>query len=569
MNERDILAGLKDVPWPDLECAGSPAEIPGLLRTLASGADEADEALTELACSLCHQGSVYPASEHAAPFLARIAAAGLHPELVLEVLGSIAECRDERGLSAPGAVRAAVAAQSGLLAPLLADPHPEVRAAAAWALTQAQAPALVPLLGERWNTEAHPLVRATILKALSVLAPDLAARLASGVLADSVLADGGLLLIAAAACLAAGQPWTDRLHAAATAWMADGEVLPKFWGGDHDPFEDLALALAARGEPAAAVRLIAAGLTYSTPGPSAPPARPGPRPAFRASPGPGRVRQRSAWSALELARAYRSPAEALVLPLSVAAADEDAGFSAISLLRELRGAAVAVAPPAADLPVVDQPAVTGRLAALADVPGEDRRADEALACLIELADPRAARLLARDLRHRPHALNAAANAARSQLPSSPFPPLTLSSPALPCDAALLDAVRGYLRAPELRARRVRVNVPGDLLTLVHSWGPDAAPAIPELLGLRAVPPLNVAITLTAVDPAHPDLLPRLRQIVATGRSYERTSAASRLRDLTGEDGPLLAVLEDGLRQQGYELRSTAEDIAKLGPRGRA
>jgi hypothetical protein len=213
--------------------------------------------------------------------------------------------------------------------------------------------------------------------------------------------------------------------------------------------------------------------------------------------------------------------------------------------------------------------VIARLAALADVPGEDRRADEALACLIELADPRAARLLARDLRHRPHALNAAADAARSQLPPSPspFPPPALSPPALTCDRALLDAVRGYLRAPELQARRVRINVPGDLLALVHSWGPDAAPAIPEVLGLRAVPPLNVAITLTAVDPAHPDLLPLLRQTAATGRSYERTSAASRLRDLTGEDGPLLAVLEDGLRQHGYQLRSVADDVAKLGPAG--
>jgi hypothetical protein len=155
VNERNILAGLEDVPWPDLECAGSPEETPELLRALASGAEEADDALVDLACSLCHQGSVYPASERAAPFLARIAAAGLHTEHVLEVLGSIAECRDERDLSAPGAARAAVAAQSGLLAPLLADPHPEVRAAAAWALTQAQAPGLVPLLGERWNTETH------------------------------------------------------------------------------------------------------------------------------------------------------------------------------------------------------------------------------------------------------------------------------------------------------------------------------------------------------------------------------------------------------------------------------
>jgi hypothetical protein len=82
-----------------------------------------------------------------------------------------------------------------------------------------------------------------------------------------------------------------------------------------------------------------------------------------------------------------------------------------------------------------------------------------------------------------------------------------------------------------------------------------------------VHPLNVAITLTAVDPAHPGLLPLLRQTAATGRGRERTIATSRLRDLTGEDGPLLAMLEDGLRQHGYQLGSVAEDVAQLGPAG--
>jgi hypothetical protein len=588
VDKRDILAGLKDIPWRKLECAYADDSVPALLRTLASGGNSAEEAFHELFGSLCHQGSVYPASVAAAPFLARIAAAGLLTREVLILLGSIAASTDERDLPEPGGARAAVAAQAVLLAPLLAGPDPRVRATAIWVLTQARAPGLVPLLRERWAAEADPTVRATVLKALSVLEPALAADLAAPVLASSVLAssvpassvlaapdpadpgraDGGLCLIAAVACVAAGQPWTTGLHAAATAWMADGEVLPDFWD-DNDPFEGLILALAERGEPDAATRLVSAGLTYADPGPAAP-AGPQSGPvrtsAFRAPPGPGRVRERSAWSAAELARAYRSPAQALVLPLAVAAADADAGISALCLLRELH---------AAGIPGAAESAVTDRVAAAAEVVGPDRRADEALACLIDLGDPRVARLLARDLRHRPHALAAAANAARSQVPAPPslllpspaLPSPGLPSPALPCDPALLEAVRGYLRAPEVRARRVRGNIPGDLFALVRSWGPDAAPAIPEVLALQPVPPLNAAITLAAVDPGHPDLLPLLRQTAATGRRWERTSAASLLRDLTGADEPFLAVLEDGLRGHGHELGDVATAIARLGPAG--
>jgi len=532
VDKRDILAGLDDVPWPDLACAYSEEELPGLLRTVASGAAEADRALADLANALCHQGSVYPASAAAAPFLARIAAAGVRTRDVLEVLGSIAENCDERGLTAPGAARAAVAAQTGLLAPLLAHPDSGVRTTAVWALTQARAPALVPLLRERWEAEAHPVVRATVLKALSELDPDLGGRLAAAVLADAeaaAAADGGELLVAATACLAAGQPWSDRLHAAATAWMADGDVLPHFWNDfNDDPFEDLILALAAGGDPVAAVRLVTTGLAYPGPGQPAPP-------------GAGHVRDKTAWCARELARGYRSPVVALILPLAAAAAgaDEEAGFTAISLLREL---------PREQLPEVGQPAVTDRLAAVAHVRGPDRRADEALIFLIEQGDPRAARLLARDLRDRPFALAAAAR--------------WRSSALLPCDPALLEAVRAYLREPGPDG-----NTAAFLLSLVTSWGPAAAPAIPDVLGLQRRHPLNVASALTAIDPGHPAIVPILNRLAASGRSWQRIEAASRLRALTGADEALLAALTDGLREQGYQLRSVAEAIVQLGPAG--
>jgi hypothetical protein len=265
-----------------------------------------------------------------------------------------------------------------------------------WALTQCRVRyRLVPLLRERWDVEDGLAVKATVLKALSELDPRLAAGLAAGVLAGA--ADAGLLLIAARACVAARMAWDERLHQAATAWMADGQVLPGFWWGDQDPFDDLVIALAAQGNADGAVRLVVTGLAYPVAG----------------------IRRKAAFCAGELARAYRSPAGALAGPLSAVAGDPDAGSWAISVLGELGEISAAAA---------------SRVAAVADVRSPDRHADEALACLIKLGDPRATQLLARDLGHRPCALAVAASQAWNQ------------PPPLPCDPALLAAVRERLRS---------------------------------------------------------------------------------------------------------------------------
>ena len=169
----NVLDGVDDVPWRDLRHAyGAAHDLPALLRALGSGSGEADEALEALFASICHQGTVYSATPHAVPFLARNAAAGDLGTLVLGLLGCIAESEDEYGLEVPGSARAAVAGQIGVLAPLLSDPDDEVRATAVWALTQCRAPGrVVPLLRECWDAERQPPVRATVLKGLSVLDP--------------------------------------------------------------------------------------------------------------------------------------------------------------------------------------------------------------------------------------------------------------------------------------------------------------------------------------------------------------------------------------------------------------
>ena len=486
-----------------------------------SASDEAGEAFDTLCGSICHQGSVYSATPYAVPFLARIAAAGIRTVAVLGLLGWIAGSADERGLEVPGAARAAVAGQIGVLAPLLGDPDAEVRATTVWALTQCRAPGrLVPLLRQRWDAEPDLTVKATVLKALSVLDPQAAAAIAGEVAAGP--GDAGLRLIAAAACVVAGVGWSGWLDEAATAWMADGGLPPGYFWGDRDPFADLVIALAAHGHPGAALRLVLSGLT----GPVA-----------------EGVRKTVVWAADELAEGYRSPAPGLVAPLAAVTGEDDAGPAAVSLLRRLAGVPATAS---AFAGAADQ------LAAIADVRGPGRRAAHALACLIELGDPRAAGLLARDLRHRPFALDAASSSARGR-PGQP----------LPFNPSLLEAVRERLRAKDMDH-----NGQIFLLKLLRAWGPPAAPAIPELLGMLSRHPLGAGSALAAISGPAPDAIKALSRAAATGPVAQRLNAASTLRTLTGADQPLLAVIEHGLRQRGYDLRAAAQAAQGLGSTGR-
>ena len=257
----DLLAGVNDIRWRELGHAyGTAEDVPVLLHTVASDPAGADRAIGELFGCICHQGSVYSATPYAVRFVARIAAAGIHTVALLGLLGCIADSDDERGLEVAGAARAAVTGQIGVLTPLLADLDAEVRAVTAWALAKCRAPAeLVGPLRRCWDGETHSAVRAAVLKALTALDPSAAAGVAADVLAGSGAAS--LRLIAATAFAAAGMDWSDRLHEAATAWMAGVDLLSGFFEGDRDPFADLVIALAARGDPGASLRLVVTGPT--------------------------------------------------------------------------------------------------------------------------------------------------------------------------------------------------------------------------------------------------------------------------------------------------------------------
>jgi hypothetical protein len=76
-----VLEGLDEVPWARLSHAyGSAGDVPGLLRDLrARDLAVCEQALTDLFASITHQGTRYPATAPAVPFLAELAAASDTP----------------------------------------------------------------------------------------------------------------------------------------------------------------------------------------------------------------------------------------------------------------------------------------------------------------------------------------------------------------------------------------------------------------------------------------------------------------------------------------------------------
>ena len=82
-----MLERLDEVPWDTLEHAyGAASDVPGLLRDLAAGTDRFDV----LFGNLYHQGTVYPATVPAVPFLVALAGGLEDPALVAGALAWLA-----------------------------------------------------------------------------------------------------------------------------------------------------------------------------------------------------------------------------------------------------------------------------------------------------------------------------------------------------------------------------------------------------------------------------------------------------------------------------------------------
>jgi hypothetical protein len=258
-----VLEGLDAVGWAGLIHAyGAAGDVPALLRRAGSGGEGARAAISKLYGCLFHQGTVYPATEAAVPFLAELARSGpSHRGELTWMTGMLADPHHAYG-SDFDAVSAAVASHAGVFAGLLADADARVRAAAAYGLARCAAPAAP--LWDRWAAEEVPEVRASLALALGERDRDRSAR----VLAAAVLDAVPPVRVAAALALARNQvAWPDGAVAAVITAADDGAGIEGPWcrqGGWADELmvvadDTLAAALLAQMVTAARAKTRRAG----------------------------------------------------------------------------------------------------------------------------------------------------------------------------------------------------------------------------------------------------------------------------------------------------------------------
>ncbi|MFG2341250.1 hypothetical protein [Streptomyces yangpuensis] len=178
-------AELDQVQWHDLTHAHGPAEdVPELIRALhGDDAEAVDEAIQELYGTIHHQGTVYPASAPAVPFLAHavLHVPGRRDELLM-LLAVLAD-HDPQDTGSPhwagrpvAAICAELARLLPQLLPCLADPARAVRRAALRVVAAVAdlLPAEVRAAAERrvdelYATDPVPAVRADALGVLARL----------------------------------------------------------------------------------------------------------------------------------------------------------------------------------------------------------------------------------------------------------------------------------------------------------------------------------------------------------------------------------------------------------------
>ncbi|MFI5531847.1 hypothetical protein ACIA8O_25275 [Kitasatospora sp. NPDC051853] len=542
------LTGLDRIDWSLLSHAyGTAEDVPSLLRGVASDEEErAVEAEEELWSSIVHQGTVYSATAPAVPFLARLAVEGVRRTALLGMLGAIAESVDEHDLPLPGAARAAVAEQLGMLLPLLADRDPEVRQTTAWTVAQCGS-AAGPVAGEalraRWAAEGEPVVRADVLTARLLVVPEAAEELcAAGLAADQ---PAPVQVAALLAGVDHGLPWTtDTAARVAELVPLERHGFGRSW--QREPLQAISAGLHGRGEAVAAIDVLARALERATV-----------------------LRSQDAERALAAIAEVRWAAESLALRSRTAPARLLPGF--LPLLGDQATAAEV-------MPLLRswcQPAPTAIPTLVAVAEGDGDPADEALAVLVHLGAPEAARLLARQLPQRPRALEAAYRLATGEDRTPTATPASEDRTRLPFDPALLDVLRARLAALEPPAGGRSVFAPGGLAAInepVHlsgvlaAWGRAARPALPELLTALPHHPLPVGRALAAIaDPgADTQVTAALRTLTAHGPLEARQAAANALHALTGEPDALLPILAEQLSRRGNGLDRAVTAAAALG-----
>lgn len=516
-----MLDDLDKVAWNEVSHAYGPAaDLPTMLRAAAStDADEAEEAVDQLFGTVFHQGTVYTASVPAVAFLAELAVdRTVQPRTqLLWLLGTMADPDETYGPTA-AEVHAAVGAQAPVLLPLLAEADPEVRQAAAYALGQCQGAAatITPRLLERWEVEDDPLVAAALLVAGGRLDAQGCGDWLTAGLGD---ARPAVRMAAALAIARAGMPWPPAATDAVVSAFWDGNPLPG-WVWTDEPLRALLERLDVTGGVPAAV-------------------------LGRLSRSPvADVRSAVAYTIETLNQASRSAPAVLVPLLGPLLGDPDpdvrrwgvhatstAGAASALLTAELATAAAAM-PPTDD-----------RTVALT--------IQTALKTLIWLGAPGWRELLA------------AAWRADSDQFDTGLLLLAVENVQIGYDPALLAAVRQRLGASRGSSRfahneRVRLAV------LLGSWGADAAPALPELVGALEAAPVAVAGALISIGEAATAALPALR--AAAGRGEPRIAEA--IWRLTGDHRPLLDAIGRRIEDPSWGWDTDADLLIELGEAAR-
>lgn len=481
------MLGLDEVSWADLSHAyGSADDVPVLLRRAGSGGDEARAAIGDLYGKVFHQGTVYPATVAAVPFL-------------VELAGSAPDCRDEvtwmLGMLADphhaygddfDAVRAAVAAHVSDFAGLLADADAQVRAAAAYALAQCAASAAP--LWDRWAAEEEPQARASLVLALGMLDPARSAQ----VLAEAMLHAPPAVRVAAAVALIRNRmSWPDGAVAAVVSAVDEGARVEWTWSHHADWTDELLLA---EGDVLAAEVL--AQMLYSS----------------RA-----KTRRAGLWGMVARGQTRRS-APGLLLPLVrplLDDPDQDVRKAVLGALRQSGAASRQFADEIATV-AARYPQTAGQVAFTTEY--------QAMETSILLGDPRWISPFCAAAAH--------GHTAKTR---------QLLRPGVRWDPPVFEAVRRQLR---------QLAVPGTahpalplLAAVLEQWGPAAVAAVPELM--VALPLMGDAAALSLLQIGHraPEMVPYLRALAERAGNEE---AAMGVWWLTGDPEPLIGALRGRL-----------------------
>ncbi|MDF9825993.1 hypothetical protein M2447_000069 [Ereboglobus sp. PH5-10] len=184
-NKQNPLAGIDSVSWGKLSHAyGDASDVPGHLRALVDGdAKAADHASSELFAAILHQGTIYTATIPAIPFFARIAACpgARGRKEALWFLVGFGESIRAGWSRTPGYLprgtnmkdfdarcRAALAGACEMVASVVSDPAPELRALAAQ-VAQASLPMpgkIIAMLRRQLSVEKDNDAKAAIIRAL-------------------------------------------------------------------------------------------------------------------------------------------------------------------------------------------------------------------------------------------------------------------------------------------------------------------------------------------------------------------------------------------------------------------